>query len=156
MEVPWVVGAQAADGGLVVLLADLWGDAMYARSETSTKSALLAVRVPAREGPTVPLADMDVAEAQKDMDDIGCDSDSMAVLSVSSQSGESLASTRNAPAAPAPTTTSESVSGLHRPALFSLDGWEQISCKLAEGPEDRPLFCMRVILKNAFWSSTFP
>ena len=39
LELPWPVGIQAADGGLVVLLADLWGDAMYAKSERSTTSA---------------------------------------------------------------------------------------------------------------------
>ena len=40
--------------------------------------------------------------------------------------------------------------GLQRPALFSLDGWEQISQKLAEWPADRPLFCTHVDLKNTF------
>ena len=46
--------------------------------------------------------------------------------------------------------------GLRRPASFSLDGWEQISRKLAEWPADRPLFCTHVDLKNAFWSFTLP
>ena len=46
--------------------------------------------------------------------------------------------------------------GLQRPASFSLDGWEQISRKLAEWLADRPLFCTHVDLKNAFWSFTLP
>ena len=46
--------------------------------------------------------------------------------------------------------------GLQRPATFSLDGWEQISQKLAESPPDRPLFCTHVELKTAFWSFTLP
>ena len=40
--------------------------------------------------------------------------------------------------------------GLKKPASFSLDGWEQISRKLAEPPADRPLYCTHVDLKNAF------
>ena len=39
LELPWPVGVQAADGGLVVLLVDLWGDAMYAKFGRSAKSA---------------------------------------------------------------------------------------------------------------------
>ena len=46
--------------------------------------------------------------------------------------------------------------GLQKPESFSLHGWEQISHKLAEWPVDRPLFCMRVNLKNAFLSFTLP
>ena len=44
--------------------------------------------------------------------------------------------------------------GLQRPASLSLDGWEQISRKLAEWPAERPLFCTHVDLKNAFQSFT--
>ena len=46
--------------------------------------------------------------------------------------------------------------GLKKPASFSLDGWEQISHKLAEWPTDRPPFCTHVNLKNASWSFTLP
>ena len=80
---PWPVGVQASDGGLVVLLADLWGDAMYAKSERSTNSAGSEVPVPVPAGPTVSLGDMDAAEAQREMDDAGSDSDSTAVSSAS-------------------------------------------------------------------------
>ena len=45
---------------------------------------------------------------------------------------------------------------LHKPLSFSLDGWEQISRRLAEWPADRPLFCTHVNLKNAFWSFKLP
>ena len=45
---------------------------------------------------------------------------------------------------------------LHKPLSFSLDGWEQISQRLAEWPADRPLFCTHVDLKNAFWSFKLP
>ena len=45
---------------------------------------------------------------------------------------------------------------LHKPLSFSLDGWEQISKKLADWPADRPLFCTHVDLKNAFWSFKLP
>ena len=45
---------------------------------------------------------------------------------------------------------------LHKLASFSLDGWEQISQRLADWPADRPLFCTHVDLKNAFWSFTLP
>ena len=108
-ELPWPVDVQAADAGLVVLLADLWGEAMYAKSERSTKSAASDVLVPVRAGPTVSLADMDVAEAQKEMGDTGSNSDSTTVSSASSGSEESPAFARSAPAAPAATTTSASV-----------------------------------------------
>ena len=45
---------------------------------------------------------------------------------------------------------------LHKPLSFSLDGWEQISKKLADWPANRPLFCTHVDLKNAFWSFKLP
>ena len=47
--------------------------------ERSTASAVLAVPVAVHAGPTVSLADMDVAEAKKEMDDAGFDFDSTAV-----------------------------------------------------------------------------
>ena len=53
---------------------------------------------------------MDVAEAAKSRDDAWSDSDSTAVSSALSELGESPASARGAPATPAATTTSESVS----------------------------------------------
>ena len=115
LERPWPVGVQAADWDLVVLLADVWGDAMYAKSESSTTSAVSGVPVPVRAGPTVSLVDMDVAEAQKEMDDAGSDSDSTAASSASSGSGESPVSAKSAPAAPAATTTSESISAEFTP-----------------------------------------
>ena len=93
LELPWPVGVQAADGGLVVLLADLWGDAMYSKSVRSTSSAASTVLVPVRAGPTLFLADMDVAEAEKEMDDARSDSDSTAVSSTLS----SLESSRRLP-----------------------------------------------------------
>ena len=115
LERPWLIGVQAADGGLVVLLAELRGDAMHAKSERSTTGATSAVPVPVRAGPTVSLAYMDVAEAQKEMDDARSDSDSTAVLSASSGPRESLAPARGARATAAATTTSESVSAEFTP-----------------------------------------
>ena len=53
LELPWPVGVQVADGGLVVLLAGLWGDAMYAKSKRSSKSARSEVPVPVPEAPIV-------------------------------------------------------------------------------------------------------
>ena len=68
-------------------------------------------------GPTVSLADMDVAEAEKEMGGVGCDSYSPDVSSASSESGESPTSSRNAPAAlaTATATAQETV-----PAKFTL------------------------------------
>ena len=37
-------------------------------------------------------------------------------------------------------------------SMFSLDGWEQISRKVAEWPADRPTLCTHVDLKSSFWS----
>ena len=65
LEVPWPVGSQATDGGLVVLLADLWGDAMYAKIQSSTTSAASAVPVPISAGPTVSLANLNWARLKR-------------------------------------------------------------------------------------------
>ena len=86
-------------------LADLWVDAMYAKSERSTTGAASVVSV--RAGRVVSLADMDIAEAQKELDLILI---IRRVSSASSGCGESPASARGAPAVSAATTTSESVS----------------------------------------------
>ena len=99
----------------MVLLADLFSDAMYAISERSTKSAGSEVPVPVHEGSTVCLAEMDVAEAQKEMDGAGSNSDFAAVSSAWSESGESPTSARNPPAAPATTTSPETVSAKFTP-----------------------------------------
>ena len=48
---PQRVGVSSTCGGLVVLLADLWGNTMYAPSETSTTSAVSEVPVRVRVGP---------------------------------------------------------------------------------------------------------
>ena len=48
LELPWSIGIRAANGGLVALLADLWGNAMYAKTEGSTTSAASAVLAPVR------------------------------------------------------------------------------------------------------------
>ena len=45
LELPWPIGDLATAGGLVVLLADFWGDAMYTSSEREAKGGL-AVPVP--------------------------------------------------------------------------------------------------------------
>ena len=55
LEMPWHVGVQFGDGGLVVLWTNLTGDVMYANSERSTKSAASEVSIPIREGPSVSL-----------------------------------------------------------------------------------------------------
>ena len=114
-ELPWPVGVQAADGGLVALLADLWVGAMYAKSEKPSKSAGSEVLVPVPEGPIVSLADMDVAEAHKELDGAGSGSDSTAVSSASSVSGESPTSAKNEYAAPATATAPEPVSAKFTP-----------------------------------------
>ena len=88
LELPWPVGDQTADGGRVVLLADLWGDAMCAKSEKSIASAVSAVPVPVQAGPAVSLARVAVAAVAKDLEDAGSDSDSTAVSSASSKPTE--------------------------------------------------------------------
>ena len=79
LDLPWPVGVQATDVGLGVPLADMWSDAIYGKSETSTTTAASVVPVPVRAWPTVFLTEMDVAEATKEIDDVASDSDSTAV-----------------------------------------------------------------------------
>ena len=115
LELPWPVGGQTADGGLVVLLADLWGDAMYAKSEKSTTGAASAVRVPVQAGPAVSLAGVDVAAVAKDLEDDGSDFDSTAVSSALSEPGEPPSAAGSAPTTPAEAASSESVFGEFTP-----------------------------------------
>ena len=101
LELTWPVGGQTADGGLVLLLADLWGDAMHAKSEKSTTGLASKVPVPVQAGSAVSVAGVDVAVVAKDLEDDGSDSDSTAVSSASSKPGEPPAAAGSAPAAPA-------------------------------------------------------
>ena len=105
-----------------MLLADLWGDAMYAKSERSTTSVALTVPVPVQAGPTVSPAHVDVAAVAKDLEDAGSDSDSTAVSSASSEPGEPPASAGIAPAAPAETASSDSVSAEFTPRSQPVTG----------------------------------
>ena len=122
LELPWRVGVQAAQVGLVVLLANLWGDAMYAKFERSSKSAGSEVRGSVLEGRAVSLADMDVAGAHKVLDGAGSDFHSTVVSSASSECGESVTSAENKSAAPTTSTAPQTVSakftlGSHPPTV---------------------------------------
>ena len=93
LKLQWPLGVQAADWGVFVLLADLWGDAMYAKSERSITAAALAVPVPVRRDlPYLLLIRM--WRRLKRRWTTWSDSDSAAVLSASSPSGDSPASPR--------------------------------------------------------------
>ena len=74
---------------------------MYSPERKSTK-ATMEISVPVPAGPVVSLPDMDVATNRKEVDDVGCDSDSSSVPSESSDSDVSTASARNITTGPSP------------------------------------------------------
>ena len=102
LVLPWPVGGQTPGERLAVLLADLWGDPMYANPERKSPKASLEIAAPVPAGPVVSLPDMDVAPHQGEMDDVESDSDSSSVPSESSASAVSTASACGSTAKPAP------------------------------------------------------
>ena len=102
LVLPWLVGGQASDERLAVLLAALWGDPMYASPERKSTKATMEISVRVLAGPVVSLPDMDVATSRKEVDDVGSDSDSSSVPSESSDSDVSTASARNLTTGPSP------------------------------------------------------
>ena len=102
LVLPWPVGGQAPGERLAVLLADLWGDPMYASPERKSAKESLEIAAPVPAGPVVSLPDMDMAPHQGEVDDVGSDSDSSSVPSESSVSAVSTASACGSPAEPTP------------------------------------------------------
>ena len=102
LVLPWPVGGQAPGERLAVLLADLWGDPMYANPERKSPKASLEIAALVPAGPVVSLPDMDVAPHEGEMDDVESDSDSSSVPSESSASAVSAACACGSPAKPAP------------------------------------------------------
>ena len=54
LVLPWPVGGQTPGERLAVLLADLWGDPMYANPERKSPKASLEIAAPLLAGPVVP------------------------------------------------------------------------------------------------------
>ena len=102
LVLPWPVGSQTPGERLAVLLADLWGDPMYANPERKSPKASLEIAAPVPAGLVVSLPGMDVAPHQGEMDDVESDSDSSSVPSESSASAVSTASACGSTAKPAP------------------------------------------------------
>ena len=99
---PWPVGGQTPGERLAVLLADLWGDPMYASPARKSPKASLEIAAPVPAAPVVSLPDMDGAPHPGEMEDVKSDSDSSSVHSESSASAVSAASACDSPAEPAP------------------------------------------------------
>ena len=136
LELPWPIGVQAVDGGLTA-----FGDAvvrLVCHNREVVQECLVRGLVLAPEGPIVCVADMDVAEAPKELDGAGSHSDSGAVFPASSEFGESPTFAKNEYAAPCTAAAPETVCAKFTPRSQPPTGVEGKRARRARAPIEAP------------------